>query len=165
MGVFDKLFKVSESKTKELNLTKEEAFVGIILSSVAVDEVIDKEELLVVSHTLGRMRAFRRFPPEQVVNMMNTFLQIIRREGVGNIVDAAKRCLNKDMRETAFALAVDIILADGVVEQKEKEFLEKLQEVLGLAPELAKKIVEVMIIKNKEAGDDFSPDKAARFYG
>jgi tellurite resistance protein len=165
MGVFDKLFKVNETKVKELNLTKEEAFVGIILSSVAVDEVINKEELMVVSQTIGRMQAFRRFHPQQVVNMLNNFLQIIKREGVGNIVNSAKNTLNKEMRETAFALAIDIILADGVVEQKEKEFLESLQEILGLSNELATKIVEVMIIKNKGAGEDFSPEKASRFYG
>lgn len=165
MGIFDKLFQSSSQKARELKLSKEEAFVGIILSSVAVDEVINQEELFLVSHTLARMPAFRRFHPQQILNMMNNFLQIIRREGVGNIVNAAKSTLNKDMKETAFAVAVDITLADGIVEAKEKEFLETLQKALGLSDELTTKIIEVMIIKNKGTGEDFRPNQAKRFYG
>ena len=165
MGLFDKLFKVNETRSKELNLTEEEAFLGVALSSVAADEVISQEELNVVAHTISRMPAFRRIHPNQLLQMLDKFLQIIKREGVGTIVEAAKNSLNPQLKETAFAVAVDIVLVDGIVDQKEKEFLELLQQAVGLSDALATKIVEVMIIKNRGTHDEFDPKKSKLFYG
>jgi tellurite resistance protein len=41
------------------------------------------------------------------------------------------------------------VLADGTVEDEEKEFLDHLQQALELDRDVALNIVEVMIIKNK----------------
>jgi tellurite resistance protein len=57
--------------------------------------------------------------------------------------------LPEGLRQTAFANACDIVLADGVVEDEEKEFLDHLQKALELDGDTALNIVEVMIIKNK----------------
>jgi tellurite resistance protein len=48
-----------------------------------------------------------------------------------------------------FANACDIVLADGIVEPAEKEFLETLIEILQIDPDAALNIVEVMIWKNR----------------
>jgi tellurite resistance protein len=167
MGLFDKLFKVDKGKARELKLSKEEAFLGIALSSVAADEVIAPEEVLAMNYTLIRMRAFRDLNPAQVSDMLNRFTHIIRREGAGTVIEAAKSSLDAKMKETAFAVAVDLVLADGVVEAKEKEFLEKLQKAIGIPDELATKIVEVLIIKNRGAGQDWfdTNDKSKPLYG
>ncbi|MFW9853692.1 MAG: tellurite resistance TerB family protein [Candidatus Thorarchaeota archaeon] len=165
MGLFDSLFKVNSLRAKELKLSTEEAFLGIALSSVAADDVINQVEINSMIHTLGRMRAFRRFHPNQVVDMLNRFQNIIRREGIGTIVDSAKNSLDHNLKETAFAVAVDIVLADGIVDTKEKEFLERLQESLDISDNLAKKIVEVMIIKNRGAMEEFDPSGSKLLYG
>ena len=54
-----------------------------------------------------------------------------------------------ELRDCAFANACDLILADGVVEDAERTFLEHLQRVLELDSDTALSIVEVMITKNK----------------
>ncbi|MBC7966318.1 MAG: hypothetical protein H7Z17_10390 [Fuerstia sp.] len=53
------------------------------------------------------------------------------------------------LRETAFANAVDIVLADGVVEQDEKDFMELVRTKLRIPKEQALEIVSVMVAKNK----------------
>jgi hypothetical protein len=53
------------------------------------------------------------------------------------------------LKTTAFANACDIVLADGVVEDDEKEFLDKLQNQLDIPSDEAVNIVQVMIVKNK----------------
>ncbi len=165
MGIFNKLFKVNETRAKELKLTSEEAFLGIALSSVAADEIVSQEELNVVGFTISRMPAFRRMPPNQMLELINKFLQIIKREGVGTIINAAKNYLTDKMKETAFALAVDIVLADGIVDQKEKEFLEQLQVATEISDDLVTKIVEVLQIKNRGSIQEFDPMKSKLFYG
>jgi uncharacterized tellurite resistance protein B-like protein len=48
-----------------------------------------------------------------------------------------------------FALVIELLLADGFLGEKEKEILEYLTDLLKIESELAQKIVEVMLIKNK----------------
>ena len=53
------------------------------------------------------------------------------------------------MRDTAFAVAADLVLADGVVAETEKKFLEDLQKAMGVADDVALKVTEVLVIKNR----------------
>lgn len=48
----------------------------------------------------------------------------------------------------AFFVAVDLVLADGVLEEAEKKFLERLQRTLELDDATVTKIIEVVLIKN-----------------
>ena len=53
------------------------------------------------------------------------------------------------LKETAFAIAVDIALADGYLDPSEQECLEDLFLGLEVSEELATKIIEVIMIKNR----------------
>jgi len=48
----------------------------------------------------------------------------------------------------AFFVAVDLVLADGVVKEAEKKSMEELQRTLELDDATVTKIVEVVLIKN-----------------
>ena len=68
---------------------------------------------------------------------------------------AAKNALTAQLRETAFAIATDLVLVDGVFTTEEKEFLVELSEALDISDEMGNKIIEVMTIKN--CGDNLMP--------
>jgi hypothetical protein len=53
------------------------------------------------------------------------------------------------LHETAFAVVSDLVLADGEVTQEEEDLLGDLYRALDLSEEVASKIVDVMLIKNK----------------
>ena len=167
MGIFDRLFKVDSSKVKDLKLSREEAFLTIVLSAVACDEEFAPEEIGAMFHSLARMVVFQSIPDERRKELINKFIAFIRREGVGTMITLAKSHLDEKMLETAFALAVDIVLADGVVKPKEKEFLEQLQEAVGFSDKHAEQIVNVMVIKNRGAGQDWYrfDEKSKHLYG
>jgi hypothetical protein len=57
--------------------------------------------------------------------------------------------LPKELSNAAFANACNIVLADGVVDDDEKEFIEKLKSGLKVESTIAKTIAQVMVIKNK----------------
>ena len=65
------------------------------------------------------------------------------------MIEAAKAALDRGHVETAFFIAADLVLADGVVEPEEKKFLEELQRTLQIDEATALKIVEVVLIKNR----------------
>jgi hypothetical protein len=58
----------------------------------------------------------------------------------------------RELRPTTFALATDLALADGRLGIRESALLDELQRVLGITNELARKITEVLLIKNRASG-------------
>jgi uncharacterized tellurite resistance protein B-like protein len=160
MGLFDNLFKVNQTRVTELKLSSNEAFFGIVFSAMLADDEISKSEMDNLLYLVTRFKGFRGITANLLTNMMSRFDRIIKKEGVGTIIAAAKSSLDINLRETAFANAVEIVLADGIVDQKEKEFLEQLQVSVGISDELAEKIIDVMIIKNRGTIADIFQDVA-----
>lgn len=52
------------------------------------------------------------------------------------------------LRASAFAIAVDLVLADGEAGAEERKFIDELQARLQIPDEAAIKIVDVMLVKN-----------------
>ncbi len=148
MGLLDNLFDSSSSSSRR-SLTRTEAFAGILLSASACDGHIADEELTSLFTTISRMKLFENYTEQKWTSMMDHLLKILKREGVDHLAQRCCDALPDELRESAFANACDIVLADGVVEDEEKEFLETLQKVLEIDGDTALTIVEVMIIKNK----------------
>lgn len=65
------------------------------------------------------------------------------------MVTASAEGLSEELKLTAFACAVDIALADGVLEEEEKAIINQLADALSIPEQTAISIIEVMIIKNK----------------
>ena len=92
---------------------------------------------------------FRRFDGKQFNSMMNKLVGVVKKKGVETLIDGCVESIPDALRETAFANAVDIVLADGVVEQDEKAFMEMVRKKLRIPNELALEIVSVMVARNK----------------
>ena len=81
--------------------------------------------------------------------MFDRVLNVMKKQGPAALIESAKETLTPEMKETAFAVAADLVLADGVVEDTEKKFLDDLQKALEIKDDLALKIAEVLVIKNR----------------
>ncbi len=146
MGLFDNFFGTQKESQEML---VQEAFAGVLLGAAASDGHIADEEAEGLWTTLSRMRMFETWSGQQFSHMMGKLVKILKRHDVDGLLDRCVSGLPRKLHETAFANACDIVLADGVVEEEEEEFLEKLQRKLDVSGDEALTIVEVMIIKNK----------------
>jgi hypothetical protein len=146
MGLFDNFFG-TQKESQEMAV--QEAFAGILLGAAAADGHIADEEAEGLWTTLARMRMFDSWTGQKFSHMMGKLVKILKRHDVDGLLDRCVASLPQKLHETAFANACDIVLADGVVEAEEEEFLEKLQRKLDVSGDEALTIVEVMIIKNK----------------
>ena len=146
MGLFDNLFGGAKSGKE---LTKAEAFCGVLLSAVASDGHISDEEVRGLCTILGRMRLYDNWTNDKFNSMINRMLGMIKREGPEEVLGRCAPALPEDMRETAFANACDLLLADGGIEDAEREFLDSLQRKLEISGDQAISIVEVMVVKNR----------------
>lgn len=147
MGLFDKVKGIKEAEQVKLN--KEEAFAAVSLAAVAADGEITEEEARGLFTSLLRMKLYEQFNDKQMSAMFKKLVGIIKNQGVDALVTSSKEILPADLRETAFALAADLTLADGVLAKGEKDILTKIQESLGVPEDKAANIIEVMLIKNR----------------
>ncbi len=147
MGLFDKA--LGKKDEGPINFNQQEAFSAVCMMAVAADGVLEKEEATRVVTSLAEKRLFKGYNLDSLVSLLNNSAKIVQRRGTGPVMEAARKSLTQDQRETAFAMAVDLVLSDGDVDPKEKAFLEEFQKTLGIPDELALKIAEVTMIKNR----------------
>ncbi len=147
MGLFDRIAGIR--REKEITLGPAEAFAAIALIAVAADGYITDNEAQAISTVLSRMQMFRSYPADVVRKMLDRLLSILQRDGVGELFNAAIAVIPHDLKETAFAVATDIVLADGEVTKEEEKLLNDLCRALEISEDMAVKIIEVMLIKNK----------------
>ena len=98
---------------------------------------------------LRRLRLYDNFSGPAFDKMFDKLFRILKNQGASALVACSVEGLPEDMKLTAFACAVDIALADGVVEDEEKEIINQLAESLQIPEDTAVSIIEVLIIKNK----------------
>jgi hypothetical protein len=130
-------------------LSPAEAFAAVTLSAIAVDGYLADEEIEGLINALTRMHLFKSYSGEVMRRMLHRLFGILRRDGFKALVNSAKSSLPNELQEPAFAVATDLILADGIVTDQEQEFLDELHFDLGISKETAMKITEVMMIKNR----------------
>ncbi len=81
--------------------------------------------------------------------MMGKLIGLLKKHGPQSLLQKASSSLPKELRETAFAVAADLVFVDGSVEDDEKELLETIQRALEVPDDLAPRILEGLIIKNR----------------
>lgn len=146
MGLFDSLFGSVGGETK---LSPQEAFAGVLLGASACDGHIADDEVGNLVTVLIRMKLYQRWTDKNYNQALNRLHGVLKKRGVDTLIDACIESLPAELRETAFANACDIVLADGVVEDDEKEFINNLCRKLEIDKKVAGEIAEIMVVKNK----------------
>ena len=85
----------------------------------------------------------------QMISMMDRLLGVLKRGGPEKLVEKCAPVVPPELRETAFVNACDLVLADGIIEQPERLFIDGLMLKLGVTTERAKQIIQVMAYKNE----------------
>jgi tellurite resistance protein len=152
MGLFNDISSTETSSAIKDELSIAYAFTAIPLAMSAIDGNIDEKEMECVGTYIERMRIFKDYDNEQIAAMFAKLLDILDRKGVANLVKAAKMKLPIPLRETAFASAVDVAFADGVLEDHEKKLLKELYKFLELSDKTATMIIKVAAIRNRGYG-------------
>ncbi|MEM9538883.1 MAG: tellurite resistance TerB family protein [Cyanobacteria bacterium P01_E01_bin.42] len=149
MGLFDEFRDSGMVNSGQITLGPADAFAAIMLLVVAADGYLADDEVRLLNTVLGRMRLFRSYSVDVMRKMFDTLGGTLRREGGAALFEAALATLPHDLYDTTFAVATDLVLADGNVSKEEEDLLNSLCRALNIPQEQVSKIVEVMTIKNK----------------
>ncbi|MEW4565294.1 tellurite resistance TerB family protein [Bremerella sp. JC770] len=147
MSLFDDVLDDSSFAPEQFG--PQEGFAGTLLAASACDGHIADEEVGTLVTTLTRMKMYQNVPPHKFNSMMDRLMGVLKRGGPEKLIASAIPAIPPELRETAFANACDIVLADGIVEPDEKEFIDDLMIKLEMDKNRAKTIVQVMVFKNQ----------------
>ena len=114
-------------------LSPHDALVYIMMTMAAVDREITDNELLRIGHMVRNLPVFEDFDIEQLTPVAEKSGEILSREnGLDVILNEVAGKLPKPLHETAYALAVEVAVADMEVKQEELRFLNLLRDALEL---------------------------------
>lgn len=148
MGLFD-AFRQSGVQKSQVTLGPAEGFAALMLLVVASDGYLADDEIRLLNATFSRMKLFRSYSDDVMRRMIDNLCNTLRREGTKVLFDAAIATLPHELYETAFAIATDLVLADGQVTEEEEDILGSLCRALELPDSMVNQVVQVMLIKNR----------------
>ena len=119
------------------------------MALAGADGSISTSEWDGIVNYIRRLRIYDNFSGPAFDKLFDKLFKILKQNGASALVKASVEGLSEDLKLTAFACAVDIALADGVLEEEEKAIINQLAEALQIPEKVAVPIIEVMIIKNK----------------
>ncbi len=104
----------------------------MVLASVADTQMKDVE-LRVIGDIVRTLPVFREVDPETLPETAESCLEVLAGEdGLDTLITIIRDSLPALLRETAYALALDVVAADGRVEPEEIRLLEMLRHGLNL---------------------------------
>ena len=147
MNLFDDILE--EGSFSERRFGPQEGVAGVLLAASACDGHIADEEVQALMTILSRMKLYSRLNGRAFGSMMDRLVGTMKRGGPEKLIKLSVPAVPPELYETVFVNACDIVLADGVVDPEEKEFINNLTTELEIEPEKARTFVQVMVYKNK----------------
>lgn len=147
MSLFDDILDSGNFSEKAFG--PQEGFAGILLAASACDGHIADEEAASLSLAIRQKKLYQRLTPQQYSAMFDRLLGLLRKGGHEKLVSKCVPVVPEELRETVFANAVDVVMANGSVDDDEREFINDLKTRLELDDDRARTIVKVMVYKNR----------------
>jgi hypothetical protein len=90
---------------------------------------ISKAEQNIIGDIVGHLPVFRSFDRGKLADHLNDCAEMLTREdGLDDALAAIKAALPQRLRETAYAIACDLVASDGSATQEELQLLELMRE-------------------------------------
>lgn len=145
--MFDKFGQKPERKNVNYRPESDyEAWIGILYACIAADGDDSDTEI----EALSRMIAYKqKFSRVDILPLYEKVEDINKQIGGLALVEACAKVVDENDKNTLFAMAVEIVLADGILDDEEEKTIEFIAQQMNIDKKLVDKIVEVMLIRNK----------------
>jgi len=104
----------------------------------AADSDMPDAALRIIGAIVGDLPIFRDFDRDELPHLLDDCTDLIGRDdGLEETLKAIKAALPVKLRETAYAIACDLVAADGEATQEELRILELIRQRLNIDPLIA----------------------------
>ncbi|WP_342640628.1 tellurite resistance TerB family protein [Rhodoligotrophos ferricapiens] len=112
-----------------------QALIYVMVTMAAVDNRMGDAELKRIGSIVQRFPIFRDFDPDRLVLIAQEAAELLStdgEDGLRTLLALVKEALPERLKETAYALAVEVAAADMKLPKEEIRFLQILRDTLGL---------------------------------
>lgn len=114
-------------------ISNHQALIYVMVMMSAVEGRIAKEEIVEMELLIRTLPIFKNFDRSRLITVVQECGDILDNpEGMSTVLGLATNQLPAKLKETAYALAVEVAAADLVVGKEELRFLAILRDALGL---------------------------------
>jgi tellurite resistance protein len=114
-------------------ISTEQALIYVMVTMSGVEGKINNTELQEIGRVVKSLPIFKNFDAARLTTVAQECGEMLQeREGLMAVLGLARDQLSPKLRETAYALAVEVAAADMAVGKEELRFLAILRDTLGL---------------------------------
>ena len=114
-------------------LNHHDALIYVMVTMSAVDRTMTDAELARIGEIVSNLPIFRDFDQEKLVKTAEGCGEVLNEDGgLDRVLLLVRSALPKKLHETAYAIALEIAVADLDVKPEETRFLEMLRDSLDL---------------------------------
>jgi tellurite resistance protein len=114
-------------------ISTEQALIYVMVTMSGVEGRIKNTELKEIGTLVRSLPAFRHFDKDRLTTVAQECGEMLQEpEGLSTVLGLVKEALPQRLRETAYALAVEVAASDLAVGKEELRFLAILRDSLGL---------------------------------
>ncbi|MBF9252558.1 TerB family tellurite resistance protein [Pontibacter sp. 172403-2] len=147
-GIFNTSGKSAEIPAQAYSPQNEqEAWIAVMQACIAVDNNVADEELDILAQTLANKKLFKG---HDIMAYCRTVFYAHAQFGSKVLIDNSIDKIAVENRATLFALTIQLVLSDCIINDKEKELITYLYSALDLETDVANRIVDTVLILNKD---------------
>ncbi len=114
-------------------LNPHSALIYIMVVVSAADAHMSDAELHAIGDIVRSLPAFRGFSDDKIIPVARECAAILQeREGLDAVIGLVREALSPSLRETAYAVALDVALAEAPVHPEENRILQRLRASLEI---------------------------------
>ena len=114
-------------------LSPEHALIYVMVVVSASDANMSDRELHVIGEMVKTLQAFRSFDANNLLGVARDCAALLREpEGFDAVLSLVREALTPRQRETAYALALEVALADTTVASEEIRAVERIRHALEI---------------------------------
>jgi hypothetical protein len=134
-------------------LSATDAFAAVALAAVCWDGVMTMAGSRSLRHAFDYRVPFRDYSDAEMVQLLNGLMAQLRDKGAQHLMVDAAAALSPRQRQTAFAVAAEIMRSDGELQLDELNILSNLAAALSLDEPLSAEILRVMDVLHGSLAD------------
>jgi len=144
-----KVTRTGRRSARREALSVDEALIALFIGGMNANDHVAPDEAARAHHLIWSTRRFRRKSGETVGRLIEDMRSFVGESDARVVVTRGAKAIPARLRSSAFAVLVDLLLADGKLEGKERRFLRELGSDLKLKPETVQQILDVVVVKNQ----------------
>ncbi|MCC6306682.1 MAG: tellurite resistance TerB family protein [Rhodobacteraceae bacterium] len=115
------------------SLSAQDALVAIMIAASFSDERMRTAELVTIQQIVNHLPVFAGYDADRIREVSRTVFDLMEVEdGLDALFGLVREALPERLNETAYAMACDVLAADGTLREVELRFLQEMRHELAI---------------------------------